>query len=194
MVLHGGDVQPEEGTESYIRGAGGVRVDGRRVGGYILGFGVLILAVLTVVFTGIAVHHNSRATSLKQKGVPVQVTVTGCVGLASGTGITGTGFTCRGSYTLAGRHYNEQIGGTASLFTVGQQISGVTVRDEPTVLYTAGSAQTMHSTWTVYVTPAVLLVVLVGTEVLRRTVVGTASRRSRNSTCAATERSKISPT
>jgi hypothetical protein len=170
MALRAGDVQPEEETESYIRGAGGVRVDGRRVAGYILGFGVLIFAVLTVVFTGIAVHHNSRATSLKQKGVPVQVTVTGCVGLASGTGITGTGFTCRGSYTLADRQYTEQIGGTANLFTVGQKISGVAVRDEPSVLYTASSAQTMHSTWTVYVTPAALLVVLLGTEVFRRRV------------------------
>jgi hypothetical protein len=170
MTVRGGDMAPEEEAESYIRGAGGVRIDGRRVAGHILGFGVLILAVLTAVFIGIAVHHNSRATSLKEKGVPVAVTVTGCVGLASGTGITGTGFTCRGSYSLAGRHYNEQIGGTAKLFAVDQKISGVTVRDEPTVLYTASSAQTMHSTWTVYVTPAVLLVVLVAAVVFRRRV------------------------
>jgi hypothetical protein len=170
MALRADDVEPEQETESYIRGAGGIRIEGRRVAGYILGFGVLILAVLTVVFTGIAVHHNSRATSLRQQGVPVQVTVTGCVGLASGTGITGTGFTCRGSYLLAGRHYNEQIGGTAKLFPVGQKIAGVAVRDEPAVLYTAASAQTMHSTWTVYVTPAALLAVLVGTLVCWRRV------------------------
>ncbi len=164
------DAEPEQETASYIRGAGGVRVEGRRVAGYILGFGVLIFAVLTAVFTGIAIHHNSRATSLKQRGVPVQVTVTGCVGLASGTGITGTGFTCRGSYSLSGHQYNEQIGGTASLFSVGQKIAGVAVRDEPAVLYTATSARTMHSTWTVYVTPAVLLVVLLATELFRRRV------------------------
>jgi hypothetical protein len=170
MPQRTGDAEPEQETESYIRGAGGVRIEGRRVAAFILAFGVLIFAVLTAVFTGIAIHHNSRATSLKQRGVPVQVTVTGCVGLASGTGITGTGFTCRGSYTLSGHQYNEQIGGTANLFAVGQKIEGVAVRDEPAVLYTATSARTMHSTWTVYITPAVLLMVLIATEVSRRRV------------------------
>jgi hypothetical protein len=161
---------PEEETGSYIRGAGGVRVGERRVAGYLLAACVLVLALLTAVFTVIAIHHNSRATSLKRKGVPVQVTVTGCVALASGTGITQAGFTCRGSYTFAGHHYNENIGGSAQLLAAGQKVSGVAVRDEPAVLYTASSAQTMHSTWTVYVTPAVLLLLLVGTEVFRRRV------------------------
>jgi hypothetical protein len=154
--------------DAYVRGGGTVRVDGRRVVGYLLLVCELTLAVLTVVFTLIAVHHNSRATSLKQKGVAVEVTVTGCVALASGTGITQAGFTCKGSYALAGKSYTETIGGSAIQLAVGQKVPAVAVRDEPTVVYTASSAQAMNSSWTVYVTPAVLLVVLIGTEVLRR--------------------------
>jgi hypothetical protein len=160
--------QSEADSQSYIRGAGGVSVDGRRIAGYLLALCVLILGVLTLVFTLIGVHHNSRATSLQRRGVPVQVTVTGCVALASGTGITQAGFTCRGDYTLAGQHYNEAIGGNADLLAVGQQVAGVAVRDEPVVLYTANSTHTMHSTWTVYVTPAVLFVVLLAVEIARR--------------------------
>ena len=163
------EIQPGAEDDSYVRGAAGsVRLDGRRVSGYLLLFSELILVVLTVVFTIIAAHHNSRATSLKQKGVPVEVTVTGCVALASGTGITQAGFTCRGSYTLAGKSYTEIIGGSAVQLGAGQKVAAVAVRDDPTVIYTASSVQTMHSTWTVYITPAVLLVVLVGTELLRR--------------------------
>ncbi len=167
-IGHGG-VKAEE-PETYIRGGGGVRLDGRRVAGYLLAFLLLILAVLTVLFTLIGAHNNSRATSLQRRGVPVQVVVTGCVALASGTGITQAGFTCRGSYTLAGRHYNEPIGGTAQFLAVGQQVSGVAVSDEPAVLYTATSARTTHPTWTVYVTPAVLFVLLVAVELIRRRV------------------------
>jgi hypothetical protein len=156
--------------DSYVRGGGAVHLDGRRVAGYLLLLCELILAVLTVVFTIIAVHHNSRATSLKQKGVAVEVTVTGCVALASGTGITQAGFTCKGSYALAGKRYTENIGGSGAQLAVGQKVAAVAVRDEPTVIYTARSAKTMHSTWTVYITPAVLLAVLAAVELFRRRV------------------------
>ena len=94
--------------------------------------------------------------------------MTGCVALASGTGITEAGFNCKGSYTLAGNHYPEPIGGNAELLAVGQKVAGVAVRDEPAVLYSAASVAKMHSTWTVYLTPAALLLVLVGAELLRR--------------------------
>jgi hypothetical protein len=159
---------PEEDGESYIRGGSSVRIDGRRLAALLKLLALLILAALTVIFTLIGIHHNSRATSLKKRGVPVAVTVTGCVALASGTGITQAGFNCKGTYTLAGKQYHEPIGGNAELLPVGQKLAGVAVRDQPAVLYTASSVAKMHSTWTVYVIPGVLLVVLVGTELLRR--------------------------
>lgn len=158
-----------DGVESYIRGGGGVQVDGRRVGAWLLASCALLLAALTVVFTIIAAHHNSRATSLKKRGVAVEVTVTGCVALASGTGITQAGFVCTGSYVLDGRHYVERIGGSAVQLLPGQKVAAVAVSNEPTVIYTAVSARTMHSTWTVYLTPAGLLVLLIAVlMVLRR--------------------------
>lgn len=146
--------------EGYIRGAGGVATDGRRVAVWILTVVAAILAALTIVFVLVAVHHNSRATSLKRRGAPVTVTVTSCVALASGTGITQAGFVCKGSYLFAGRHYIETIGGSSTQLTAGQQVPSVVVRDEPTVVYAASSAAKMHPTWTVYLTPAGLLVAL----------------------------------
>jgi hypothetical protein len=163
---------------SYIRGAGGVPVDGRRMARILVGLAVLVLSALTVIFTAIAIHHNSRITSLKQRGVPVQVTVTGCRAMASGTGITEAGFSCRGSYTLAGRPYTEPIGGSARQLTVGQKLAGVAVRDEPQVLYTVSSVTGSHSTWTVYITPALLLLAAAGTELFRRRLRSPAEARA----------------
>ena len=104
-------MQTDEAPAGYIRGGGGI-VDTRRLFRVLVGSAVVALAALVVVLTIEAVHKNSRIDSLRHRGVPVDVTVTNCLGILSGTGITVTSFQCSGSFELAGRSYNAVIGGS----------------------------------------------------------------------------------
>jgi len=88
----------------YVRGAG-VVMDSRRTLRALVVVSVLVLATLTIVLTREAINANARISRLRQHGVPVDVTVTSCLGLASGSGITEAGYRCRGTFTLKGHHY-----------------------------------------------------------------------------------------
>jgi hypothetical protein len=149
----------------YIRGGGGVQVDGRRVGLIVAGFAIIGLAVLVTVLSVGAVRENSRAHRL-QRGAAVEATVTGCLGNASGTGITASGYTCRAAFTLDGRQYDDVLGGTTVLFPTGQTVRAVTVAGDPAILSTADAVAAGHSSWRPFVTPGVLLLVLVATIAL----------------------------
>jgi hypothetical protein len=164
--------QPHLGS-GYIRGAGGAP-DRRRTLRVLLVVSVLVLATLTTVLTVQAIHANTRISRLRQHGLPVNVTVTSCLGLASGTGITETGYRCRGTFTLDGHHYNELIAGTNNLHPAGETIRAVTDPNDPAILSTADALATTHPSWTAFITPAIpiLLIVsllaLVGCRRLRR--------------------------
>jgi len=149
----------EEG--SYIRGAGGVEVEGRRVALFLVALLILILAALVIPLTVLAAEQNSRISRLQSHGVAVNVTVTGCLGMASGTGITESGYQCRGTFTLDGHPHNDVISGSNVLLPVGQPLRADTVRGDPSILYAAGAAATMRSSWKAYTLPAILLVVLI---------------------------------
>lgn len=151
----------EDSPAGYIRGGGVGQVSGRRMARIVIVLIGLILASLAVAFTVSAVDHNSRAGQLRKHGVPVSVLVTGCVGNASGTGITYAGFNCRGAFTLNGRSHNAAIGGTEDQLVVGQRIAAVTVPSNTSILYTAASASTMRQSFSVYVTPLALLASLI---------------------------------
>jgi hypothetical protein len=113
---------------------------------------------------------------LQQHGVPVEVTVTGCVGLASGTGATEAGFNCRGTFTLAGHSYNEVIGGTTDLYPPGTTLQAVAVPGDPALLSTARAVANAHSSWEAFITPGILLAVLL----LAVVVIVWRTRRSRS--------------
>jgi hypothetical protein len=166
-VSRGASPGPPEGG-SYIRGGGGAHIGGRRVARFVVGFGILILAALTVIFLVAAIDHNSRFRQLEAHGVAVDVTVTGCVGMASGTGITEAGFKCRGTFTLGNHAYNEVIGGTADLQAVGQKLPAVVVPGDPSILYTARAVANTRTSWAVYITPTALLLVLIAAALLWR--------------------------
>lgn len=155
----------DEGVD-YFRGGGGVKVEGRRVASVLVGLATLTLAVFVVVLGVVGYQQNSRIDRLRQHGVPVEVTVTGCLGIASGTGITESAYRCRGSFSLDGRRYNEVIGCSSALLAVGQQVQAKAVRDDPSVLSTMQAVRTSGSSWTAYLTPLILLVLLIPTTVI----------------------------
>jgi hypothetical protein len=161
-MLASGDGVPES-PAGYIRGGAGLPTDSRHVLRIAAGVLLAALAVLAIVLTVTAAHQNTRRHRLQQHGVGVQVTVTGCVGEATGSGITVDGFTCRGSFTLNGHRYNEVIGDSAQLLTPGHVLQGVTDPASPSTLSTAAAvrASAANSDWRAYIPPAILYGLLI---------------------------------
>ena len=160
--------QPGVAGSSYIRGSGAVPVDPARLGRILLVLIGAAVAALTVVFAVEAFQRNARVDALRDRGVAIEASVSGCVGLASGTGITEVGYQCRANFTYGGRAFNEPIHGTAQLFPVGQKVAAIAERGNPAIAYTAASVGMMRSTWTVWITPLALLLLLVMTVLFRR--------------------------
>jgi hypothetical protein len=146
--------------EGYIRGGGGI-VDTRRLFRMTVGSAIVALAVLVIVLTIQAVHKNSRIDGLQRRGVPVDVTVTSCLGILSGTGITVTSFQCSGSFVLAGRTYNAVIGGSNVNHAAGDVVKAVADPKHPTSVSTASALVNAHSSWRAFIGPAMLFVLLV---------------------------------
>jgi hypothetical protein len=144
----------------YIRG-GGVQLDARRVVRVAVTLCLIGLAVLVVVLSLAAVHENARSSTLLRRGVPVEVTVTGCIGLASGTGITVYAYTCRGTFVLDGRSYNDVIGGLSDAHTAGDKVRGVTDPRSPNTLSSAAAVARTQTPWRAFIAPAIVLLLLV---------------------------------
>ena len=92
--------EPTPPTVNSYRG-GSVDVDVRRiarVGLVILLVGVTVLAVVLIVA---GVHSNNQTNRLRNDGVPVTVTVTGCLGLLGGSGSNAAGDACQGEAQAA---------------------------------------------------------------------------------------------
>jgi hypothetical protein len=153
-------MQIDEAPGGYIRGSGGV-VDTRRLFRVVVGSAIVVLAVLVVVLTIGAAHKNSRINGLRHRGVPVDVTVTHCFGILSGTGITVTTFQCSGSFDLAGHSYNGVIAGSDSNHAVGDVVKAIADPKHPTSISTASSLANAHSSSRPYIAPVVLVGVLV---------------------------------
>jgi hypothetical protein len=173
--VRGGDVDAPDAAVGYIRGGAGVEVDSRRLLRVVLGLCLLVLAALVIVLTLAAVGENSRSSSLRRHGVPVDVTVTGCLGLASGTGITASGYTCKGTFTLDGRSYTEVIGGITDPRPVGETLRAVADSNDPARLSLASAVAAARSPWKAFTVPAIPLLLLVGAAA----VIGWRARRPR---------------
>jgi hypothetical protein len=102
------------------------------------------------------------------------ITSSGCRGLLGGSGSNAAGYACRGSFTLDGRRYNENIPGN-TLRPPGTVIRGVSVPGDPALVTTAQILAAEQASWGVYIAPTVLLIVLVGLALL----VGAVVRRGR---------------
>jgi len=153
-----GETVPSDEPLGTLRGAG-IKVDGRRVGRVLLALIVVALAVLVVILYATGIQKNSQITRLHQHGVPVDVRVSGCLGLLGGSGSNQAGYACRGSFTLDGRRYSESIPGNI-LRIPGTTVRAVTVRDDPALLETARALTGEQSSGKVFVLPTILLILL----------------------------------
>ena len=148
----------EEKALTTLRGAG-VQVDVRRAGRVIGALCLVALAVVAVVLLVAGNHKNAQITQLKTHGVGVTVTVSGCLGLLGGSGSNPAGYACKGTFTLDGHRYSEDIPGTA-LHDPGTKVQAIAVAGDPPLLDTLAAVAREHTSSGVFVVPAVLLVVL----------------------------------
>jgi hypothetical protein len=150
---------------SVLRGPA-VSFNSKRVGQVLLSLVMATLLVLGIVLLVSGAHRNAQINQLRQHGVNVQISVTGCVGVASGSGSTPATFSCYGSFTLAGHRNNEIIGGQTARLDVGAIVQGKAVPDDPQLVATVQSVATEHASSSVFILPIVLLVVFVGAAIV----------------------------
>ncbi len=152
----------------YIRGGGGVAVDTRRAASAVAAVCSAALVLLILVLTRSAVDQVSSARTLASHGVAVDTTVTSCLGLASGTGITTVGSTCRVTFSLGGHRYAEVLHGSTASHEPGDVVAAVVVPGAPSTVTTATSAHHAPSLWRVTTAPLVLLFIEVALVVVWR--------------------------
>jgi len=143
-----------------LRGSSVGKVDSRRVVRVLIVLSLVTLAVLVVAFSVAGAHRNSQVSSLRTHGVKVDMTVTHCAVLIGGSGSTPAGDACRGAFTLDGHRYVEAIPGSAT-YSQGQSLAIVVVPHDPALLAPVHVFADERSTWTVFILPGILFVVLV---------------------------------
>jgi hypothetical protein len=164
-----GTPSPSNEPLSTLRGAG-VNYDARRVGQVVVGLCLLTLAVLVVIFSIAGAHRNSQISRLQHDGVPVDATVTKCLGLLGGSGSNPAGYTCSAAFAVHGSRYTEVLPGSG-LRTIGSTVRVMVVPDDPALLSPVSTVRAEHTSLTVFLLPAILFVVLlllVGLIVLAR--------------------------
>jgi hypothetical protein len=149
----------EETPAEKPPGEGGPR--GGRTGSIALLITGMVLVVFIAFLFIAGVHRNNQVTQLQHQGVPVDIIVSGCLGVSSGSGSTPASWTCTGSFSVGGHRHKEVIGGVSTFQPVGRHIDGVTVPNNPSLLSTAQAVAHEHPSKSVFVVPVVLLVVLV---------------------------------
>jgi hypothetical protein len=146
---------------AHLRGVRVAATDSGRVITVLSAVVLLVLVASAVALTVSAAGQNARLSNLRHHGVPVQATVTGCLGISSGVGMGIEYWECRGTYALGGHTYDEMIRGSRALLQPGQTVQAIAVAGEPTLLSTPAAAAENHSPWTPYITPMVLAAVAV---------------------------------
>jgi hypothetical protein len=161
--------QPADAPLTRLRG-NTVDVDVRRLGQLFVVLCLVALAVFVIVFTIAGVRKNSQINSLRHDGIRTTVTVSSCTSLMGGSGSNAVGDSCAGTFTLNGRRYTENIPGTA-LRKIGSSLPAVVVPTDPALVSPVTTLAGEHTSWKVFILPAILLVVLallVGAIMLRR--------------------------
>lgn len=153
-----GEIDSPDGPLTNLRGAG-VDVDIRRVGQVVIGICLVGVAVLGVILLVAGFQKNAQITSLRQNGVPVEIKVTGCMGLLGGSGSNAAGYDCRGSFTLDGQSYTENLPGN-NLLIPGTTLRGISVPGDPALVSTPSAVAAEHPSWTVFAVPVILLVLV----------------------------------
>jgi hypothetical protein len=152
-----GDRQSDDPVGT-LRGAG-VAVDVRRAGRVVAGILVVGLAVLVVVLFVAGARKNAQIGELRDHGVPVDMTVSGCIGLLGGSGSNGAGYSCHGTFTLGGHRYDDPIPGNTP-HSPGDKVAGISVASDPALFTTPKTLRSQHASSGVYLVPAILTAVL----------------------------------
>ncbi len=139
---------------------GTVNVDRRKAAQVVVGVSLVALTVLGLILLIAAISNNNQIDSLKNNGVPVDVKVTGCLGLIGGTGQSVAGFSCTGTYSVNGTLYHQNIPGLA-FHKPGTTIRGVVVPSDPKLLSTPDQLARQQASWTAFIIPGLLLLVVV---------------------------------
>jgi hypothetical protein len=138
-----------------LRGAG-VQVDAARAARVASALVVVTLVVVAAVLLVAGYRKNAHITELRTHGVPVELTVTDCLGLMGGSGSNLAGYDCRGTYTYGGRTFAEDIPGNG-LRVKGTEVRGVVVSSDPALFSTPAAVASEHASASVYAAPIALL-------------------------------------
>jgi len=152
------DGNPDD-RSSALRGAGVAQVDTRRVVRALAAAGVIAVVVVAAALVVAGTRRNTEITDLRQHGVRVTVTMSGCLGLLGGSGSNQAGYSCSGTFSLGGHRYHEAIPGDV-LYPPGTSVAAVAVPGDPGLVTTTRVLATEHPSAGVYVLPAVLLALL----------------------------------
>lgn len=137
-----------------LRG-GAVDVNRRLVLQVLGGLCVVGLAAVVAVLFVAGAHKNDQITRLHRQGVPVAITISGCLGQLGGSGSNQAGYSCRGTFSLQGRRYHEPIPGS-TLYTQGTTLRGVAVPGDPALVTPAAVLRTEQASFSVFALPIVL--------------------------------------
>ncbi len=148
----GGASESPDRPVTTLRGAS-VDVDPRRALRVVIAVCLVALTLVAVVLLVAGANKNAQSISLHDHGVPVSVTVTGCLGLLGGSGSNGAGYACKGSYTFDGHRYLQAIPGT-TLLHPGDVVQGVIVPTDPGLLSTPAAVAGQQASWRVFIAPA----------------------------------------
>ena len=151
-----GGVEGPPDSPTYIRAGGGVAVNTRTLAGVLVWLLVAALVGLAAYFAASAAHQDSRLALLREKGVPVVATVTGCTAVSSGVGMGIEYWNCRAGYTLGGRHIAAPLGGNRNRLDAGTTLPAVAVPGHPDLLWAAADVRRVHSSASGYAVAGVL--------------------------------------
>jgi hypothetical protein len=159
-----------------LRGAE-VEVDVRRTTQIVVVASLVALAALVIALFAVDANKSSQIAALKDHGLPVDAVVARCVPQMSGSGSSVGGYDCTVAFKMQGTSRREVLLGT------NRDLSGDTVQalvnpDDPRDVYPKSVVRATHRTWTAFMLPIILLVVLVGLSGLAITKVR--SRRPRS--------------
>ncbi len=141
-----------------LRGAS-VEVEIRSVVRVVAGLCVLALCATVVLLFVAGFEKNAQIARLRHQGVPVELKVTGCLGLMGGSGSNLAGYDCMGTFSLDGHLYSEAIPGSV-LRSPGTRLRGIAVPGDPALVSTPRTMAREQASWRVFVLPTVLCLAL----------------------------------
>jgi hypothetical protein len=132
-----------------------VEADPHSVVRVLAGIGLAGMLVASLALFVAGARHNAQVSELQHHGIPVDITVTGCLGLLGGSGSNAAGYACNGTYTLGGRRYYAHLPGSF-LRAPGTELAGVASRFDPRLVATRTALAGQRPSARVYLLPSVL--------------------------------------